>query len=143
MPQVISIPTGSASLILNGRAYTSFGEGDTVELTFSNNIAERNVGEGEVVNINERVDRNVAELTIRLMRKTDDDIALSAIANASPIIKIDGSLTENYIADDVAGVETFAITSGNVMKHPDKKINNQDGEPMIEFVIECFASRSI
>ncbi len=143
MAQVITIPTGSTSLILNGRSYTDFGEGDTVELTFQNNIAERNIGEGEVVNINERVDRNVAELTVRFMRKSDDDVALSRIANASPPIIIYGSLTENYIADNRDGVETFSLTAGNVMKHPDKQINNQDGEPMVEYVIACFAKRSV
>ncbi len=143
MAQNIITPAGSTSLILNGRSYTSFGEGDSIELTFPNNIAERNIGEGEVVNINERLDRNVAELTVRLMRKTDDDIAMSALANASPIVVIEGSFTENYIADNVEGIETYAITGGNIMKHPDKQINNQDGAPMIEFVIACFAKKSI
>ncbi len=143
MPQVITIPAGSVSLILNGRSYTKLGEGATVSLSFPNNIAERNIGEGGVVNINTRVDKDVAELTIRLMRKTEDDIELSRIANTSPLTIIDGSFTENYIADGFSALETYAITSGNIMKHPDKEINNQDGDPMVEFVIACFAEKSI
>ncbi len=48
MAQTTTIPAGSASLILNGRSYTNFGEGDTLELTFKNSKAERTVGEGDL-----------------------------------------------------------------------------------------------
>ncbi len=143
MAQTTTIPVGSASLILNGRSYTNFGEGDTLELTFVNNKAERTIGEGGVVNINERVDANEAELVVRFMRRSDDDIALSALTNTKPLTVLAGSLVENYVTDTKTGLETYTLTSGNIMKHTEKMINNQEGKAMVEYTIACQAERSI
>ncbi len=143
MAQTTTITTGSTSLILNNSSYHDFIQGNAVELTFKNSKAERTIGENGIVNINERVDANEAELTVRLMRHSDDDIKLSAITNTPGITVLTGSFVETVVTDGVSRLETYTITAGNLMKYVEKTVNNEAGDYMAEYVIACSAKRSV
>lgn len=143
MASSIVIPVGGSTLIIQGHSITQFGQGEIISLSYENKLAERIYGVGKSVNINERVDADEAVITFNVMRYRSDDVFLSALVNQKPIKVVEGSLQEGYVADGVDGVGNWILTGGNFQKHPDKKINNQDGEAMVEYMLSCYATRNV
>lgn len=143
MAKVITIPVGGSTLIINNHSITQFGQGEIISLSYENKMAERIYGVGNSVNINERVDADVAVITFNVMRYRDDDFFLSALINQDPIATLYGSLQEGYRADDEDAVGNWILSAGSFQSHPDKKINNQTGEETVEYMIECIAKRNV
>lgn len=137
----ITIPSGSVSVILNGHSITDFAEGDFLEVNWANRQAERINGEGGAVNINERVDQDVASVTIRVLRYSDDDITLNSFLNSNPIVVMDGSIKENYTKDGTDALESWELTAGTFITKPTKKVNNQTGDHINEYMIEFRRAR--
>lgn len=135
--------TNSTTLVLNGELIKDFINGDVIELAFVNPLTSRVYGANRAVNITQRSDNDVATLTVRVQRYSDNDIWLNEqVNNETPVI-FEGSLKEVYIKDGSESVESYEIISGSITTKPTYTKNNQDGNATVEYVMECFARRLV
>lgn len=135
--------TNSTTLVLNGELIKDFINGDVLELAFANPLTSRQYGANRAVNITQRSDKDVATLTVRVQRYSDNDIWFQEQINNENVVILEGSLKEVYSKDGSETVESYEILSGTITTQPTYTKNNQDGNATVEFVIECFARRLI
>ena len=96
MPNVqIVIPTDSLTLILAGNVFSEFIAGDFVKLNFPNQLTDRANGAGNSFLVTERVDSNVGELEISILRGSNNDIILNGLFNRKPIVIFEGSMSQD------------------------------------------------
>jgi len=132
-----SIVTSSESttLVLNGTAITDLVTGDVITLTPVNPATSQiNSSEGGV-NINERIDKDVYDLVIRVQRLSDSDSFLNNLLRQSPPVLLSGSLKQNFNRDGVGEVESWLLESGSFTTQPTKTVNNEDGNAVSEYTI--------
>ena len=91
--------TNSTTLVLNGELIKDFIHGDVIELAFVNPLTSRVYGANRSVNITQRSDADVATLTVRIQRYSDNDVFFSEVINSENIVVLEGSLKEVYIKD--------------------------------------------
>lgn len=131
----IQLSNDATTLVLNGRVYANLSEGDFVTLNFPNpRTSHVNSVDGGVT-INGRVDGPVANLTVRVQKYSDDDIALNNALNQNPTEVLNGSMKTNFTRDGVDGVETYTLENGSLTDQPENTKNNQDGNAVMEYVI--------
>lgn len=135
--------TNSTTLVLNGELIKDFINGDVIELAFVNPLTSRVYGANRAVNITQRSDSDVATLTVRVQRYSDNDVFFSEVINSENIVVLEGSLKEVYIKDGSESVESYEILSGSITTQPSYTKNNQDGNSTVEYVIEAFVRRLI
>lgn len=132
---VISVDATSATLTLNGYAFSSFAEGDFITLAFPNPHTSRTNSAGGGVSIQERIDGGVCDMTVRVQKYSDDDVFMNTQIN-SGVIVFDGSLKEAYTKDGSDASENFSLGAGSITTKPTSTKNNQDGNAMLEYVIQ-------
>lgn len=133
---VIRIAAEASTIILNGYALTSLAEGDFVDIAPVNAATARTNSASGGVNIVERVDAGVTDVTVRVQKLSADDVFLNSLRNQKPIAVIDGSVKTNYSRDGRDSVETYALEGGSLTTQPTDTKNNQDGNAMMEYVIQ-------
>jgi len=127
--------TETTTLVLNGTAINDYINGDIITLIPANPVSSHINGSNGSVNINQRSDRDVYDLTIRVMRMSDSDSFLNNIMRSSPITVINGSLKENFTKDSIDNVESWILENGSIITQPTITLNNEDGNGLSEYVI--------
>lgn len=135
--------TNSTTLVLNGELIKDFINGDVIELSFVNPLTSRVYGANRAVNITQRSDADVATLTVRVQRYSDNDVFFSEVINSENIVVLEGSLKEVYIKDGSESVESYEILSGSITTQPSYTKNNQEATATVEYVIEAFIRRLV
>lgn len=135
--------TDSTTLVLNGELIKDFINGDVIELAFVNPLTSRVYGANRAVNITQRSDSDVATLTVRVQRYSDNDVFFSEVINSENIVVLEGSLKEVYIKDGSESVESYEILSGSITTKPSYTKNNVEATATVEYVIEAFIRRLV
>ena len=131
----LSFSTENTSLILNDHPFSNYIDGDILEMT-PVNPATTQVRGPNCVNIMKRSDAQVYDLTIRLMRFSDDDVYLSSQLNQDRPVIFKGSLTENYQSETgLDGVSNWSLNGGSLTDQPTQIDNNVDGNFLMEYKI--------
>lgn len=132
---VISLAADSTTLVLNGTAITDLVEGDTITLAPVNPATSHVNSIGGGVNINERSDRGVYDITVRVQRFSQSDVFMNNLARQSPPVVINGSAKENYNRDGTDGVESWILENGSLTAQPTGTKNSTDGNALSEYTI--------
>lgn len=131
-----SFSANNTSLILNGRGLTAFVDGDIIELNSVNPQTARTRG-SDLVNIQNRSDRNVHDLVMRIMMYSDDHAYLNSQMNQGAPVIFNGSLKVNYIeSNGTDGVLSWSLKDGSFTTKPSQVINNTDGNSLAEYTIQ-------
>lgn len=129
----LSFSTENTTLILNGHGFNNYQDGDILELTWVNPLTVQSRGPA-AVNIMKRSDSGVIDLTVRVMRYSDDDVYLNTQKNQNAPVIFNGTLTENYVdASGTNGVGTYSLSAGSLTDQPPQIINNIDGNFLMEY----------
>ena len=131
----IALAVDSSTVVLNGTAIVDLIEGDYVVITPANPATSHVNSINGGVNINERSDRGVHDLTLRVQRFSESDVFMNNLARQSPPVVINGSAKENYTRDGVAGVESWIMENGSVTTQPTATKSSTDGNALQEYVI--------
>jgi len=131
----IALAVDSSTVVLNGTAIVDLIEGDYVVITPANPATSHVNSINGGVNINERSDRGVHDLTLRVQRFSESDVFMNSLARQSPPVVINGSAKENYTRDGVAGVESWIMENGSVTTQPTATKSSTDGNALQEYVI--------
>ena len=132
---IITVSADSTTLVLNGTAITDLITGDVITLVPVNPATAQINSSNGGVNINERTDRGVYDLTIRVQRLSGSDAFLNGALRQSPPMLFNGSLKENYTRDGTSFVESWILESGSITTQPTKTTNDEDGNALSEYVI--------
>ena len=145
MAKTIVIPVEGATLTLNGYAFQDLADGDVIALTFPNDKTAHTIGTNGTATIKDRLNGDVGEMTVNVMKYGNDDTYLSPFAeNGVSNGVLTGTLQRNYIKDGSDFVESYNLSAGAVMKKPDNTINTQDGEELMAYSIRfAFVRRVI
>jgi hypothetical protein len=132
---VISLAADSTTLILNGTAITDLIEGDTITLAPVNPATSHVNAIGGGVNINERSDRGVYDVTVNVQRFSGNDVFLNNALRQSPPTVFNGSAKENYNRDGTDGVESWVLENGSITTQPTGTKNSTDGNALSTYVL--------
>lgn len=132
---VISLAANSTTLILNGTAISDLVEGDTITLAPVNPATTHVNAIGGGVNINERSDKGVCDVTIRVQRLSDSDVFMNNLLRQSPPSVIQGSAKENFNRNGTEGVESWVLENGSITTQPTSNKNSTDGNALSEYVV--------
>lgn len=131
------------TLVLNGRPYTDLHQDDVISLSFINSPTTRQRGRNSIV-VQNHGQRDDAELTINLMRYSNDHKEMNRLKNsASPKI-IKGTL-KSVVSDSNGNTttEVYTITNGSITNQGDKIVNDSDGNQLQSYTITCIARSEI
>lgn len=131
---VVTIANGSLSAVLNGTAITDLAVGDNLIIAAVNPATSHVNSSNGGVNINERSDRNVRDVTIRVQKFSDSDIFLNSIVRAQGIEVVSGTVKEAFEKDGVLGVESWILSGGSILTEPTKTNNDIDGNAIMEYI---------
>ena len=131
----IVLDADSATLVLNGHAFTAFGTGDIITLTPVNpHTSQVNSSDGGV-SINRRSDGDVYDMTVNLQKYSDDDIFMNEAVNAGTPVVFTGSLKEDFQKDGVDGQESWNLEGGSITTKPTNTKNDTDGNAMVSYTL--------
>lgn len=133
---VITLPTDATTLIINGTAIVDLAEGDTITLAPVNPATSRVNGIGGAVNINERSDRGVMDVTVRVQKYSDSDSYLNNLNRQSPPEILSGSAKTAYSIDGRDAEESYLLENGSFTTQPTNTANSTDGNAMMEYVMQ-------
>jgi len=131
----ITLAADSTTVVLNGTAIVDFVEGDVVTLAPVNPSTSHVNSIGGGVNINERSDKGVYDMTLRVQRFSESDAFLNNLNRQSPPIVINGSAKEAYNRDGDEGEESWLLESGSITTQPTSTKNSTDGNAVSEYMI--------
>lgn len=132
----INLPADSTTIVFNGVNFVDFPDGDTVTITFPNqNTSHTRSLRG--VNIQQRSDRDVAEITLRVPKYSDEDETLTSWINSKPAVIIAGSIKENYTKDGEDRVATYRIEGASIQQQAVDTRNSTDGNNLMEYTIRA------
>lgn len=132
---LVQLAVDSVSLILNGRPYADFIEGDFIDITFPNDLTSHVNSANGGANINKRVDAAVCDVVIRVQKYSGDDTVLNSAINQEAPVIFNGSIKEDFIRDGVAGAESYILENGSLTTRPKNTKNNKDGNGAMEYTI--------
>lgn len=138
---IISFNADATTLILNGKAISDFPEGDFLELNGVNPLTHRTNGANDSVNITKRIDSEVADLVLRVMRYSDADIWLTNQRDSDEIVVLSGSIKESFIRDGQKLSESFELVGGSFTDPVNHKKSNQEREQAVEYKIQFRAAK--
>lgn len=131
----ISVSADSTTLVLNGTAISDTVTGDIITLVPVNPATAHINSSSGGVNIIERTDKGVYDLTIRVQRLSGSDVFLNNALRVSPPTVFNGSLKENFNRDGTDFVESWLLESGSITTQPTKTVNDEDGNALSEYTI--------
>lgn len=133
---VITLAADSTTLVLNGTPITDLVNGDTITLEAVNPATSQVTSTNGGTNINERSDRGVHNLTVRVQRFSESDVFLNNAKRQSPPTVMRGTMKEAFTRDGTAGVESWLLENGSFTTQPTSTKNDQDGNALSEYVIQ-------
>ena len=131
----IQLLADSTTLVLNGRLFNDFIDGDALTLTPVNELASRNRST-RGLNIQKRSDSDVMDLVFNLPKYSDDEIYMNTQRNSQVPVLFEGSVKENYIKDGVEFVTTYTLEDGTITAQPTDTGNNTDGNQDMSYTIQ-------
>ena len=131
----IQLLADSTTLVLNGRLFNDFIDGDALVLSAPNELASRNRSV-RGLNIQKRSDSDVKDLTFTLPKYSDDEIWMNSQLNSRVPVVFKGSVKENYIKDGVEFVTTYTLEDGTITTQPTDTRNNTDGNQEMAYTIQ-------
>lgn len=131
----IQLLADSTTLVLNGRLFNDFIDGDALVLSSPNELASRNRST-RGINIQKRSDANVKDLTFTLPKYSDDEIWMNSQLNKDIPVVFKGSVKENYIKDGLEFVTTYTLEDGTITTQPTDTRNNVDGNQEMAYTIQ-------
>ena len=105
----IVLAVDSTTVVLNGTAILDLVEGDYVVLTPANPATSHVNSTNGGVNINERSDKGVHDLMLRVQRFSESDAFMNNLLRQSPPILVNGSVTTQPTS-------TKSSTDGNALQ---------------------------
>jgi len=133
---VISLDATSTTFILNGTPITEFSEGDYITIAPVNPLTSRVNSANNGVNINKRIDGNVYDVTFRVQKYSSDDVFMTSQINNITPVTFEASAKEAFIRDGADFSESWSFKGGSITTLPTQTKNNQDGNAMMEYVIQ-------
>ncbi len=131
----IQLLAESTTLVLNGRVFTDFIDGDSLSLTPVNELATRNRS-SRGLNIQKRSDAYVKDLAFTVPKYSDDDIWLNSQVNQTTPVVFNGSVKENYTKDEIEMINTYTLEDGSFTVMPTDQRNNVDGNQDMLYTIQ-------
>jgi len=131
----IQLLADSTTLVLNGRMFNDFIDGDALTLTPVNELASRNRSV-RGLNIQKRSDADVYDLTFTIPKYSDDDIYMNSQKNSAVPVLFKGSVKENYTKDGVEFITTYTLEDGTITAQPTDTRNNVDGNQDMAYTIQ-------
>lgn len=132
---VITLAADATTLVLNGRAIVDLAEGDTMTLTPANPATSHVNSIGGGVSINERSDRGVYDLTVRVQKLSADDAFLNNLLRQSPPALINGSAKTAYNREGTDSEQSWLLENGSITTQPTDTKSSTDGNAVMEYVI--------
>ncbi|MDF1593746.1 MAG: hypothetical protein P1P89_19740 [Desulfobacterales bacterium] len=132
---VNNLPADATTVVLNGRAITDLAEGDIITIEPVNPATTQINGIGGSVNINERSDKDVHNVTIRVLKYSESDSFLNNLRRQSPVPIITGSVKTAYNRDGADAEESWLLEGGSITTQPTDTKNSTDGNAMMEYVM--------
>ena len=131
----IALAVDSTTVVLNGTALQDLVEGDYVVITPVNPATSHVNSINGGVNINERSDRGVHDVLLRVQRFSQTDVFMNSLTRQSPPVVINGSAKESFTRDGVEGVESWILELGSVTTQPTSTKSSTDGNALQEYVL--------
>ena len=131
----IALAADSTTVVLNGTAILDLAEGDYIVLTPVNPATSHINSTNGGVSVNERSDRGVHDLALRVQRYSVYDGFLNNLLRQSPPVVINGSMKENFNRDGTDGVESWTLELGSLTTQPTSTKSGTDGNAVQEYVI--------
>jgi hypothetical protein len=132
---VINLPADATTIVINGTAIVDLSEGDIVTIEPVNDAASHVNGIGGGVNINERSDKDVHNVTLRVLKYSESDAFLNNIRRQSPQPVLNGSAKTAYNRDGTDAEESWLFEAGSILTQPTDTKNTTDGNAVMEYVI--------
>lgn len=132
--ETVSLSSNSTTVILNATAIDNLVDGDTITITPANPATEQTTGSG-AVNIQERADKDIHDVVLKVVKYSNSDTILNGFRNASPLQVIQGSIKETYIKDGTELTTTYTCEQGSITVQPTETRNNQTGNNSMEYTI--------
>lgn len=133
---VINLPADATTVVVNGQAIADFAEGDIVTIEPMNAATSHINGIGGSVNINERSDKDVHAVTLRVLKYSESDAFLNNIKRQSPPPVLNGSIKTAYSRDNAGAEESWLLEAGSITTQPTDTKNSTDGNAMMEYVMQ-------
>ena len=134
MPSIV-MAADAASVILNGTPITDFVAGDHITLAFPNGLTNHIPAGNGGVNIQQRVDADVCDLTVRVQKYSASDVFLNSATNSATPVVFKGSVRADYVREGAAAAEAYILENGTIASRPQNTYNNQDGNDAMEYVL--------
>jgi hypothetical protein len=132
--QTVIRDIASSTLVLNDHVFTSLQEGD--RLIFAPvNPASSHVRGTNSVALQDHSGKNVYDVTINVMRSTDDDIFMKSILNAESLTSLAGTYKESYTLDGSDKTETWTLEAGSITTQPTDTKNSTDGNELRTYTV--------
>jgi len=131
----IALAVDSTTVVLNGTAILDLVEGDYIVITPANPATSHINSMNGGVNVNERSDRGVHDLTLRVQRFSESDAFMNNLLRQSPPVLVNGSVKESFSRDGTGGVESWILENGSVTTQPTSTKSSTDGNALQEYVI--------
>jgi len=133
---IIALPADATTLVLNGTAITDMVAGDVIILAPVNPATGRNNAINGGLNINERADKGVYDLTVKVQKYSDSDSFLNNLLRQSPPSIVNGSAKTAYSRDDQDAEQSWLLEGGSFTTQPTDTQNDTDGNAVMEYVIQ-------
>jgi len=133
---IITLAADATTLVLNGTAITDTPAGDTITLAPANPATGRNNAINGGININERSDRGIHDLTVRVQKYSESDSFLNTLLRESPPAIINGSAKTAYSRDGQDSEQSWLLEGGSFTTQPTDTQNDTDGNALMEYVIQ-------
>jgi len=131
----IALAVDSTTVIINGMAIVDLVEGDYIVITPANPATSHINSVNGGVNINERSDRGVHDLTLRVQRHSISDLFMNSLLLQSPPAMVNGGVKESFNRDGTGGVEYWIMENGSITTQPTSTKSSTDGNALQEYVI--------
>lgn len=142
MAQIL-IDNVNRTLKLGTHTFVSLIQGDAIAITFPNDNVTYTIGSNDTVLAKKMLNGDMADITVSVIKYSDDDNFLSAQSELFTPSFIDGSLQTNYTKDGVDGVEVLDLTSVTVKKKADLTYNTSDGEETVSYTLQARRAKRI
>lgn len=132
--QTVIRDIASSTLVLNDHVFTSLQEGDRLVFTPVNPASSHQRGTNSVA-IQDHSGKKVHDVTINVMRSTDDDVFMKSVLNAESLTALSGTYKESYTLDGSDKTETWTLEAGSIITQPTDTKSSTDGNELRAYVV--------
>ena len=124
---------GTTTLTIGNKVITNFAIDDIIEVAFPNPKTSRTNGSGSVT-VTHREDGDVADVTLRVAKFSEDDIYLARLMQSKEIFN--GKLKSNISINGQFVISGYTFLGGSFTTQPTDRTNNNEAQNMMEYVIQ-------